>query len=274
MATTPNFGWVTPAPTDLVTDLPADFEIFADAVDASLVDLKGGTTGQVLAKASNTDMDFSWVAQDDSNAIQNAIVNAKGDLISATADDTPARLAVGTNGQVLSANSSTATGLEWVTASAGGMTTLASGSFTAATSLNLTSISGSYKDLRLVIRKMFLTGAQNNINMRINNISSAVYGKTAGQALGGALSNTEFDFGQFTTSNPESNLTIIDIPDYAQTLTFKLFTVRLINKTDATNYNFAAYTGVYGQTTAISQINIRAGSNFDTGGTYILYGVN
>jgi hypothetical protein len=35
MATTPNYGWVTPAPTDFVTDLPADFEVFADAVDAS-----------------------------------------------------------------------------------------------------------------------------------------------------------------------------------------------------------------------------------------------
>jgi hypothetical protein len=85
-----------------------------------MADLLGGTTGQVLAKASNTDMDFSWVAQDDSNAIQNAIVDAKGDLIAATAADTPARLAVGTNGQVLTADSTAATGLAWATPSAGG----------------------------------------------------------------------------------------------------------------------------------------------------------
>jgi hypothetical protein len=82
-------------------------------------ELKGGTTGQVLSKTSNTDMDFTWVAQDDSNAIQNAIVDAKGDLIAATAADTPARLAVGTDGQVLTADSSAATGLAWATASAG-----------------------------------------------------------------------------------------------------------------------------------------------------------
>jgi hypothetical protein len=62
-------------------------------------------------------MDFSWVAQDDSNAIQNAIVDAKGDLIGATAADTPARLAVGTNGQVLTADSTAATGLAWTTVS-------------------------------------------------------------------------------------------------------------------------------------------------------------
>jgi hypothetical protein len=51
-----------PTPVDLVTDLPADFEVFGQAVDSSLADLKGGTTGQVLAKNSNTDMDFVWTA--------------------------------------------------------------------------------------------------------------------------------------------------------------------------------------------------------------------
>ena len=114
--TTP-FSWQMPTSTDLVTDLPADFETFGQAVATSMADLLGGTTGQVLSKASNTDMDFTWVAQDDSNAIQNAIVDAKGDLITATAADTPARLAVGTNGQYLQADSSTATGLKWATAS-------------------------------------------------------------------------------------------------------------------------------------------------------------
>jgi hypothetical protein len=102
-----------PQSTDLVTDLPADFEVFGQAVATSMADLLGGTTGQILSKASNTDMDFTWVAQDDSNAIQNAIVDAKGDLIAATAADTPARLAVGTNGQVLTADSTAATGLAW-----------------------------------------------------------------------------------------------------------------------------------------------------------------
>ena len=117
---TSNFGWQMPTSTDLVTDLPADFETFGQAVDTSLADLKGGTTGQVLSKASNTDMDFTWVAQDDSNAIQNAIVDAKGDLIAASAADTPARLAVGTNGQVLTADSTAATGLAWATPSTTG----------------------------------------------------------------------------------------------------------------------------------------------------------
>ena len=110
---TTNFGWQMPTSTDLVTDLPADFEVFGQAVDTALVDLKGGTTGQVLSKASNTNMDFTWVTTDDANAIQNSIVDAKGDLIAASANDTPARLAVGSNGETLVADSSTSTGLRY-----------------------------------------------------------------------------------------------------------------------------------------------------------------
>jgi hypothetical protein len=113
MANTTNFGWETPDDTDLVKDGALAMRTLGNAIDTSLVDLKGGTTGQVLSKTSNTDMDFSWVTSDDANAIQNAIVDAKGDLITATAADTPARLAVGSNGDTLVADSAATTGLRW-----------------------------------------------------------------------------------------------------------------------------------------------------------------
>ena len=58
------FSWQMPTPTDLVTDLPADFEVFGQAVATSLADLLGGTSGQILAKNSNTDMDFVWITND------------------------------------------------------------------------------------------------------------------------------------------------------------------------------------------------------------------
>jgi len=60
MATTTNFGWTTPDDTDLVKDGAAAIRTLGSAIDTSLVDLKGGTTGQVLEKASNTDLDFTW----------------------------------------------------------------------------------------------------------------------------------------------------------------------------------------------------------------------
>jgi hypothetical protein len=116
--TTPNFGWAVPTSTDLVKDGAVAIETLGDAIDASLVDLKGGTTGQVLAKASGTDMDFSWVT--DATGIPATIFDAKGDIIAATAADTASRLAVGTNGQVLTADSTAATGLKWATPAAGG----------------------------------------------------------------------------------------------------------------------------------------------------------
>lgn len=111
MATTTNFGWTTPNDTDLLKDGAAAIRTLGSNIDASLVDLKGGTTGQVLAKASNTDLDYSWVAVDPLT-----ILDAKGDLITATAADTPARLAVGANNTVLMADSTAATGLKWGTA--------------------------------------------------------------------------------------------------------------------------------------------------------------
>lgn len=115
MANTTNFGWETPDDTDLVKDGAAAMRTLGNSIDTSFVDLKGGTTGQVLSKNSNTDLDFTWVTSDDANAIQNAIVDAKGDLIAASAADTPARLAVGSNGDTLVADSAQSTGLRYQT---------------------------------------------------------------------------------------------------------------------------------------------------------------
>jgi len=83
-----------------------------------------------LASAMLVEPTFEWVDQDEGDTIRArisalelastsfAILDAKGDLISATADNTAARLGVGANGTVLTANSSTATGLAWTAPSA------------------------------------------------------------------------------------------------------------------------------------------------------------
>jgi hypothetical protein len=113
--TTTNFGWDIPQSTDLVKDGATAIAALGQDIDTAFIDLKGGTTGQVLAKASATDLDYSWVAIDPL-----VILDAKGDLITATAADTPARLAVGTNGQILTADSTASTGIKWATPAGGG----------------------------------------------------------------------------------------------------------------------------------------------------------
>lgn len=160
MATTTNFGWETPDDTDLVKDGAAAMRTLGNAIDTSLVDLKGGTSGQVLAKASNTDMDFTWSSVDPLT-----ILDAKGDLISATAADTPARLAVGTNGQVLTADSSTSTGLKWAApASAGALTLITRSAFSGSTSVTVDSVFNStYDTYMIVIEDCYAATGSDNV---------------------------------------------------------------------------------------------------------------
>jgi hypothetical protein len=109
---TTNYGFVMPTSTDLVTDLPADFGVFGQAVDT-----------QMLTNANA--------------AIAKTIVDAKGDIIAATAADTVSRLAVGANGTVLTADSTAATGIKWATTGASGKV-LQVVQATTATSVNIT----------------------------------------------------------------------------------------------------------------------------------------
>jgi hypothetical protein len=64
MANTTYFGWETPDDTDLVKDGAAAIRTLGQAIDTSMQDLEGGTTGQILSKNSNTDMDFVWITND------------------------------------------------------------------------------------------------------------------------------------------------------------------------------------------------------------------
>jgi hypothetical protein len=64
MANTTYFGWETPDDTDLVKDGAAAIRTLGQAIDTSMQDLEGGTSGQILSKNSNADMDFVWITND------------------------------------------------------------------------------------------------------------------------------------------------------------------------------------------------------------------
>lgn len=280
MANTTNFGWETPDDTDLVKDGAAAIRTLGSAIDTSLVDLKGGTTGQVLSKATNTDMDFTWVAQDDSNAIQNAIVDAKGDLISATAADTPARLAVGSNDQVLTADSTTATGLKWATPASGGMTLLNTGGTTlTGSSTSITSLSTSYNDLYIFVVGFRPASDGSDLYIQLNGDSGSNRHYWAQPAFTDrtniSFDNTGIRATPATDNSGTNSLAVIHIPNYSNSTTWKFVLCYAIsnNNTTATNFNWQSTQGAYNQTTAISSLNFFPGTSTMSAGTVYVYGV-
>lgn len=89
----------------------------------TVVRLPVGADGTQLVADAAQAAGVKWQspgAATDANAVHIQLVDAKGDLIAATAADTVARVAVGSNGQVLTADSTQAAGVKWA-ATGGGM---------------------------------------------------------------------------------------------------------------------------------------------------------
>jgi hypothetical protein len=319
--TTPNFGWPVPTSTDLVKDGATAIEALGDAIDASLVDLEGGTTGQILAKASNTDMDFTWITNDVGDitavtagtgisgggtsgavTITNSMataIDAKGDLVAGTGADAFARLAVGTNGQVLTADSTASTGLAWATAASGGGFTLITETTAAAvSSISFTSISGSYKHLLLVWDGLLHSTTGSQFTVRLNNDSSAIYNTRQFGANGSTIINTagssETSMGAtgsggvgFMGLSANVSSTSVNAPmgtlwiyDYASASKFKQFESigGFYNNGSTYHTNFTS-SGVYNSTTAVTQLDIvrlsgAATLTNDASTSVRLYGVN
>ena len=273
--TTPNFGFDIPQSTDLVKDGATAIAALGTDIDTAFVDLKGGTTGQVLAKASGTDLDFSWVAQDDSNAIQNAIVDAKGDLIGATAADTPARLAVGTDGQILTADSTAATGLKWASASAGLALVKTQTIGSAVTSVTVTGAFSSTYDNYLITLDGGTASGDAGLFMTLGSTTTGyykfeIYGSYSSNTVngfGGSNLASWGDAGNASTNSINGQIYLFD-PNAAKVTHFS-------NTTSSSNTaSYVAFqAGFLNNTTQYTAFTLATGSAVTmTGGTIRVYG--
>ena len=259
-----------------------------------------GTTGQVLTVAAGvpswatpTTGDIEGVTAGTgisgggtsgtvtiTNSMATAI-DAKGDLIVGTGADTFSRLAVGTNGQVLTADSSEATGLKFAAPAAGGMTSIASGSLSTGTT-TIDSISGSYNNLVLFLRDYSTDSDAGDIQIRFNNDTTANYHIMtyqqcevgASYADGQNTSTFYFTASGAPKAADNNNSLALTIYDYA----FAGITrnAEFLNSVVAGGggnaYSFKANCAYRG-TSAITRIDILTDAGSFDGGTYVLYGV-
>jgi len=256
MATSPNYGWLEPDNTDLVKNGALAIRTLGNAIDTTMATMTPKST-----------------------------VTTKGDLVAATAASTPARLAVGTNGQVLTADSTASTGLAWATPSSGGMTLLQT--ITAnntASAYTISSIAGTYK--HILITGIGLQEAGSNdgsFSVRFNGdsgsnfcryrhtVSGTTWGENVGYTTQMEISGAMAQSGQGADAFGQVEIWIYD---YANTATNKPM-FALGSSFNASSNKKCWSNGFWKNTAAITSITLTDtnAANF-VAGTFRVYGVS
>jgi hypothetical protein len=182
-----------PNSADLVTDLPADFNVFGQGVDTSMQDLLGGTTGQILSKTSGTNMDFTWINNDQGDitgvtagtgitgggtsgtvTVTNDMattITAAGDIVVGTGSGTYDNLPIGTTAQVLTADTTVSPyKVKWATpaAAASGLTKISSNAFSGVASVTIDGcFTSTYTDYLVVINNISATTTTDDLLMQL-----------------------------------------------------------------------------------------------------------
>lgn len=212
-------------------------------------------------------------------------IDAKGDLVAGTGADAFSRIAVGTNGQVLKANSATATGLEWGSASTTKNWTLlnAGGTVLSGTSTQITGLS-SYDDLLVIIEGASFTTASAILAFTFNNVTSANSYTRYGVRIAAATSYSANNFFNYNLSTGTSIATVAMSNNASSIVAggmlvsgckgsgVKQYTVAFgATPAGGVDHEETTYMGVANATTAISTLEIKstAGATFDAGSVYV-----
>ncbi len=232
---TTNYGFVLPSPTDLVTDLPADFDVALQGVDTRLKALQPGTTLGDIAYSSAT-------------------------------ANTNTRLAVGSTGDVLTVAGGVPT---WAAPVSGSMTLLSTTTASGA-STTVSSISGAYNTL-----KVYLLGIAYNSNDNFffrPNGSSSISSYSGVNYTPAAIStmNGDMNVGANVTAGLALRSIAIEIDNYASATHYKSFlSYGIVNAGDRP----ALIGGSIGTTSAITSFTIIVPTGSFSGGTILVYGV-
>jgi hypothetical protein len=286
MATTTNYGWDTPDDTDLVKDGASAIRTLGSSIDTTTKNLNPqtttgalafrsatanvntalpiGTAGQVLTVASGLP---SWATPSDQTPL-----TTKGDLFTFSTLD--ARIGVGANNTVLTADSAEATGLKWAAPSSGGMTLLDSGTLSGA-SVTTASLSASYQDLRIIFRNIRPATDASFFIFRFNADSNTRYSYSNGNTGVMTFGETYMSFNPAIDSGASTATAVLIVPDYANTTTWKqcYWNTLTNNSTTPTSGDINRGTGVYNQTSAISSLTFLMSTGNFTSGNYYVYGV-
>jgi len=301
MATTTNYGWTTPDDTALVKDGAAAIRTLGSSIDTTTKNLNPettlgdisyrsstanvntrlplGTAGQVL-KVNSGATAPEWAT--DASGMTNPMTTT-GDTIYSSSGSTPARLGIGSTGQVLTVAGGVPT---WSTPAAGGAYTLLSTTTLSGTSTTISSISGSYKHLRAVVKNVSHGGGGSPtevyLQMRYNsdtgsNYTDVKYSANEDNGLGSQTIGATTYLRLYQTALSNTLLTsqiVIDIFNYADTTVHKQQDVKSYLRTMTGGYGFAALHGGWLSTSAITSITFLLSAQSFDDGTVLLYGVN
>ena len=215
----------------------------------------------------------------DSSLTKIGVTTTNGDILYGTGSGSLARLGIGSSAQVLTV----ASGIpSWATpASGGGMTLIGTPTTMTGASVTVSSIPATYKNLRILIRNPQMGTSGWGLFMRMNGDSTAnahywgqigttLYGAPGWNATKISVSN---DNG---TNLQDKGMIVIDIPDYANTTTWKMSIASALTVADnpTTGLQYQTTQGSYQSLSAISSLQFLSGSGSLTSGTIYVYGVS